>query len=181
MSRIVAAGTSVALLALFLTVGRAVALEGEPAPDLSLPDLGGKLVQLSQLKGKVVVVNFWATWCRPCREEIPDFVRLHKEHRGHGLEIIGVAMNKGKEEAVRAFVKESEMAYTIVIGETEVARRWLVRGIPWTFIVDREGKVARVIAGMTDRPSLETEIQPLLGTVEPPAAHRQASEPSARN
>lgn len=164
MVRTVAARWYAILLALFLMVNPAVALEGDRACDLSLPDLEGKPVHLSQLKGKVVVVNFWATWCDPCREEIPDFVRLHKEHRGHGLEIIGVSLDKGKEERVKAFVKEFGIEYPIVVGDIQVARQWLVRGIPRTFIVDREGKVTQKIVGVIDKRSLETEIKPLLGT-----------------
>lgn len=163
VSRRAASGYA-ALLCLCLLVGSAMAMEGDRACDLSLPDVGGELVQLSQLKGKVVVVNFWATWCLPCREEIPGFVRLHKEYRERGLEVIGVAMDKGKEERVKAFVKEFGIEYPIVIGDMEVARRWLVRGIPMTFLVDREGKVAQVLPGGIGKGALEKGIQPLLGT-----------------
>lgn len=166
MVRTVAARRSAILLALFLTVSPAVALEGDRACDLSLPDLEGKPLHVSQLKGKVVVVNFWATWCNPCREEIPDFVELYKEYRGRGVEIIGVSLDKGKEERVKAFVKEFGIEYPIVVGDIQVARQWLVRGIPRTFIVDREGKVTQKIVGVTDKRSLETEIKPLLGTAQ---------------
>ncbi len=161
-----AAGGWAALLALCLWGAPALALEGERAPDLSLPDLEGKPVQLSHLKGKVVVVNFWATWGLPFREEVRDFVRLHKEYRGRGLEIIGVAMDKGKEERVKAFAKEFAIEYPIVVGDIHVARQWLVRGIPMTFLVDREGKVAQVLPGGIDRRSLEKGVQPLLGTTQ---------------
>ncbi len=164
MVRAVAASAYAGLLALLLTASPAGALEGDRACNLGLPDLEGKPVHLSQLKGKVVVVNFWATWCNPCREEIPDFVQLHKEYRGRGLEIIGIALDKGKEERVKAFAKEFGIEYPIVVGDIQVARRWLVQGIPRTFIIDREGKVAQKIVGVTDKRSLETEIQPLLGT-----------------
>ena len=155
-----------ALLALGLFLGPAVALEGDRAPDLSLPDLDGKPVQLSQLKGKVVVVNFWATWCLPCREEVPGFVALYREYRARGLEVIGVAMDKGKEERVKAFVRDFGIEYPIVVGDIQVARQWLVRGIPMTFLVDREGKVAQVLPGGIDKRSLEKGIQPLLGTTQ---------------
>lgn len=146
-----------------LVAGAGVALAGDLAPDLALPDLEGKPVQLSRLKGKVVVVNFWATWCDPCRAEIPDFVKLHQEHHGHGLELIGISMDKGKDERVKAFVKEFGIQYPVVIGDLHVARQWLVRGIPMTFVIDREGTIARVIPGATDKRALEDDIRPLLG------------------
>lgn len=160
----------VALLSLLLWVGSVVvagagvALAGDPAPDLTLPDLDGKPVQLSRLKGKVVVVNFWATWCDPCRAEIPDFVKLYQEYRGRGLEVIGISMDKGKDERVKAFVKEFGIEYPIVIGDLQVAHQWLVRGIPMTFVIDRAGTIARVIPGAIDKRSLEDGIRPLLGT-----------------
>ncbi len=161
-----AASVSGALFAFFLLVSPTVALEGERACDLGLPDLEGKPVHLSQLKGKVVVVNFWATWCDPCREEIPDFVELYKEYRGRGLEIVGVSMDTGKEERVRAFAMKFGIEYPIVVANIQVARQWLVQGIPRTFIIDREGKVAQKIGGVTDKRSLEAAIQPLLGTAQ---------------
>lgn len=169
MVRVRAASGAVALLSLLLWVGsllmagEAGALVGDRAPDLVLPDLEGKPVQLSRLTGKVVVVNFWATWCDPCRDELPDFVKLHQEYRGRGLEVIGISMDKGKDERVKAFVKEFGIDYPIVIGDIQVARQWLVRGIPMTFLVDRAGKIARVIPGATDKRSLEEGIRPLLG------------------
>ncbi len=166
MVRAVAASAYAALLALLLTVSPAAAIEGDRACDLPLSDLEGKPIDLAQLKGKVVVVNFWATWCNPCREEIPDFVQLYKEYRGRGLEIIGVSLDKGKEERVKAFAKEFGIEYPIVVGDIQVARRWLVQGIPRTFIIDREGKIAQKIVGVTDKRSLETEIKPLLGTAQ---------------
>ncbi len=160
----VAAGASAALLALLLTVSPAAALEGDRACDLGLPDLEGKPVHLSQLKGKVVVVNFWATWCDPCREEIPDFVELYKAYQGRGLEIVGVSVDTGGEERVKAFAKKFGIEYPVVVADIQVARQWLVRGIPRTFVIDREGKVAQKIVGVTDKRSLEAGIQPLLGT-----------------
>ncbi len=164
MVKTVAAGWHAVLLALFLMASPAVARQGDRACDLDLPDLEGKPVHISQFKGKVVVVNFWATWCDPCREEIPDFVRLHKEYRGRGLEIIGVSMDTGKEEQVKAFAKKFGIEYPIVVGDIRVARQWLVQGIPRTLLIDREGKVVQEIVGVTDMRSLETAIKPLLGT-----------------
>lgn len=158
------------VLAVLVVAGEAGALAGDRAPDLALPDLEGKSVQLSRLRGRVVVVNFWATWCDPCRDEVPDFVKLHQEYRGRGVEVIGISMDKGKDERVRAFVKEFGIEYPIVIGDGQVARQWLVRGIPMTFLIDPTGTVARVILGATDKRSLEDGIRPLLGTA--PAGKR---------
>lgn len=164
MVKTVAARWHAILLALFLMASPAVARQGDRACDLGLPDLEGKPLHLSQLQGKVVVVNFWATWCDPCREEIPDFVKLYKEYRGRGLEIIGVSMDTGKEEQVKAFAKKFGIEYPIVVGDIRVARQWLVQGIPRTLLIDREGKVVQEIVGVTDMRSLEKGIQPLLGT-----------------
>ncbi len=170
MVRVSTASGSVAFLSLLLwfgllllIVGEAGALVRDPAPGLTLPDLEGKSVELARLTGKVVVVNFWATWCDPCRYEIPDFVELHQEYRGRGLEVIGISMDKGKDERVKAFVKEFGIEYPIVVGDIQVARQWLVRGIPMTFLIDREGKIAQVIPGAIDRRALEAGIRPLLG------------------
>jgi thiol-disulfide isomerase/thioredoxin len=117
------------------------------APDFTLKTLDGQEIILSQLKGKVVLLDFWATWCGPCREAIPHLIQLYKAYRENGFEVIGMSLDKGDGEVVRNFAKSMDIPYPIVMAPEEVVRNYRVTSIPTTFILDKEGKIRQRITG----------------------------------
>lgn len=119
---------------------------GRTAPDFSFTDMNGKKLSLSSLRGKVVFVNFWATWCPPCRMEMPGFVQLMKQYEKDGLVIVGLAMDKT--ERVKPFMKQNGINYPVAITDQETAFKFGgIQGIPTTFIVDRNGCISDTHVG----------------------------------
>lgn len=149
--------------------GVAIAAAKE-APDFALPRSGdGKIVKLSDSKGKVRIVNFWATWCPPCRAEIPHFVSMYKDLKGKGVEIIGISLDQKGDSVVAPFVKSNQMNYPVVIGDEKVVSAYGgIRGIPTTFIVDRQGRIVKKFVGLPSdteegiKDAFMKEIEPLL-------------------
>jgi cytochrome c biogenesis protein CcmG/thiol:disulfide interchange protein DsbE len=117
------------------------------APDFTLKTLDGQEIALSQFKGKVLLLDFWATWCGPCRESTPHFIQLYKAHRESGFELIGMSVDKGDDKVVRNFVRSMDIPYPIVIAPEEVVKNYRVTGIPTTFLIDKEGKIRERTAG----------------------------------
>ena len=141
------------------------------APDFALTDLGGNKVQLSQYRGKVVLVNFWATWCGPCRVEIPAFVDLQSRYRDRGLVIIGVYV-QDNESDVREFYREYKLNYPVVPGDDEFTSRFGgLLGIPTSYLIGRDGRIYSKHSGLEDVSVFETEIEKLL---EAPAAEQSS-------
>ena len=133
------------------------------APDFALKDVSGKVVSISDFKDKVIIIDFWATWCPPCQAEIPHFQSLYEDYSQKGLVIIGVALDKGGIKTVKPFVEGKGVTYPIVIGTEEVVNSYGgVRGIPTTFIVDRNGKIIEKIVGYRDKSFFESAIKKLL-------------------
>jgi thiol-disulfide isomerase/thioredoxin len=136
---------------------------GSQAPGFELADLSGKKVTLADFKGKVVILDFWATWCGPCREEIPDFVKLQAKYKGQGLEIVGLSLDDGGEGVVRPFAEKHNVNYTMLLANPETADRYGgVVGIPTTFVLDRQGRIVKKFIGMMGPQVFEEAIQPLL-------------------
>lgn len=133
------------------------------APDFSLKASDGTMVELSSLKGKVVVVNFWATWCGPCRKEIPGFIEVYNRYRDKGLEIIGISLDRGGWSVVKPYIAQSKINYPIVVGDGDLADAYGgIRAIPTTFIVDKDGNIAKQHVGFMTKDDLENMIKDLL-------------------
>lgn len=133
------------------------------APDWQLKNLEGKPVKLSDFKGKVVLLNFWATWCPPCREEVPDLVSLQRQYAARGLVVLGISMDEGGPAGVASFAKRFEINYLIVMGDEKTSAAYGgIQVLPTTFIIDRKGNVVDGLQGATDRAGLEEKIKPIL-------------------
>jgi thiol-disulfide isomerase/thioredoxin len=117
------------------------------APDFSLKSLDGRQITLSQLKGRVVLLDFWATWCGPCRESIPHLIQLYQNYRESGFELIGMNVDKGDGEVVRRYITSMDIPYPVVSVPEEVVRSYQVNGIPATFLIDQNGKITEKMVG----------------------------------
>jgi peroxiredoxin len=132
------------------------------APDFSLQDANDKNFGLSDQKGKVVLVNFWATWCHGCQLEIPWYVEFQKKYEKQGLVVIGISMDEDGWKSVRPWMNEKRVNYPIVIGNQTVADRFGLNAMPLTALVDRDGKIADVHAGVVDKSATELKVRALL-------------------
>jgi peroxiredoxin len=132
------------------------------APEFSLTSLSGEHINLQDYKGKVVVLDFWATWCGPCRIEIPGFVQLQNQYGSQGLAIIGVSMDDGP-EPVRRFYRDFHMNYPVVMGSDKLGMLYGgIFGLPTTFLIGRDGRIYSKHEGLTDASVFESEIKELL-------------------
>jgi thiol-disulfide isomerase/thioredoxin len=135
----------------------------QPAAEFKLPDLDGKQISSADLKGSVVVLDFWATWCGPCLAEIPTFNALHEKFAGRGVKVIGIAVQSGWAEDIKPSRDKHKVAYSTLIGDDEVVEKYDVIGFPTTYILDKGFKVHRKFTGkLPDRKELEREIESLL-------------------
>src|ERR1700704_1697803 len=124
----------------------------KPAPEFALKDGDGKLVHIADYKGKVVLLDFWATWCGPCKIEIPWFMELQRKNKDRGFEVLGVAMDDEGWEAVKPFLTELGVNYRVVIGNDATAQLYGgVDALPTTFLIDRTGKIAAVHVGLVPK------------------------------
>jgi thiol-disulfide isomerase/thioredoxin len=133
------------------------------APDVALKDIEGRSLRLSDYKGKVVLLNFWATWCAPCRAEMPDLVKWQLEHRKRGLQIIGVTYPPAEPAEVRKFTKSIKVNYPIVMGDEKTKAKFDTgETLPITVVIDRKGIVREVIQGIVFPEEFEQKVKPLL-------------------
>jgi peroxiredoxin len=134
----------------------------QPAPNFELTDLDGRPVSLEQLKGKVVIVDFWATNCPPCRLEIPGFIRLQKEFGPKGLQIVGLSLDEAP-EVVRHYMAQMKINYPIAMTNPGVVKAFgPIDAIPTTFVIDRQGRIVSRHVGYVDSGTFQDEITPLL-------------------
>ena len=134
------------------------------APDFTLNDLNGKPLTLSSYRGKVVLLDFWATWCDPCRDEIPHFIALQDKYRDRGLQIIGVSMDDTP-EPVREFQQQFRMNYPIVMGSARIGELYGgILGLPVALLIGPDGRIYSKHSGAMDTAAFEREIVPLLQT-----------------
>lgn len=153
------------LLALLITV----VLAGPAVAAKKMPAFSGKTVSdqgkfdSSSLLGKVVLVNFWATWCPPCRKEIPALVKLQEKYRAQGFAVVGVSMDEGGSKLVAKFLEKQKVNYPVIIGDADLARGFGgVIGVPASFLVDRKGELLRRYDGFATEDELQEEIEKLL-------------------
>ncbi len=136
------------------------------APDFELPSVDGKQIKLSDFKGKVVFLNFWATWCPPCRREIPAFIELIKKYGNDGFIVLGVAVDPREFtqiDKVKPFVKQMGMNYPVVYDTKGISQMYGgIRSIPTTFVINRQGKVVGQIVGSRPKATFESIIKDLL-------------------
>jgi peroxiredoxin len=168
MSKNLAYGLGILLVALLLYLGLFMntgsvpdtGLKGKRAPDFEAKTVDGKRIKLSDLRGKVVLVNFWATWCPPCREEMPLFNEVYRKYKGKGFEIIAVSTDKN-EGLVKKFIKEFKIPFPVVLDEKgELIKIYRVQGLPTSFLIDREGRVVKVRLG--EYKEIEKDLKKLL-------------------
>ena len=137
--------------------------ERKAAPDFALPDASGATVRLSAYKGKVVLLNFWATWCGPCKVEIPWFVEFEKMYQDRGLAVVGVSMDEDGWQAVKPYVAKNNIRYRILLGDEPVAKLYDgLESLPVTVLIDRKGNIAAQHLGLIGRRAYEDEIRDLL-------------------
>ena len=156
MSKNIAYGLGILLVALLLYLGLVTNSSnttptglgsGKPAPDFKLKTLDGKEVSLSDYRGKVVLINFWATWCPPCREEMPLFTKVYRKYKGRGFEILAVSTDSSI-DPVKKFVKEYKLPFPVLMDDGKVSTElYRVQGLPTSFLIDREGRIVKVRLG----------------------------------
>jgi cytochrome c biogenesis protein CcmG/thiol:disulfide interchange protein DsbE len=132
------------------------------APDFTLEDANGREVKLSSLKGKVVLVNFWATWCEGCQVEIPWLVEFQKKYQTRGLVVVGVSMDDDGWKSVKPWLKEKKVNYPVVIGSDDLGKQYGLEGMPLTALIDRDGKIACVHPGLVNKAVTDQQLRALL-------------------
>ena len=139
------------------------------APDFTLKDAEGKPVKLSDYRGKVVLLNFWATWCGPCKIEIPWFMEFEQQYKDKDFAVLGVSLDEDGWDAVKPYIASRKVNYRVVVGTEQVAQLYgEVDSLPTTFMIDREGRIAAVHIGLVSKNDYNHEILDLLGP--PPSA-----------
>jgi thiol-disulfide isomerase/thioredoxin len=134
----------------------------DPAPAWELKDFDGKLVKSSDFLGKVVILDFWATWCAPCKAEIPGFIALQKQYGDRGLVVIGVSLDNQGPEVVKRFIADFQMNYRVVLGDVMLMQAFGGTAIPTTVVINRAGHIVARHVGFTPRETFENDIKPLL-------------------
>ena len=132
------------------------------APDFVLDDATGKPVRLSELRGKVVLLNFWATWCAPCGIEIPWFIEFQKAHQDAGFATLGVSLDEDGWDAVRPYIDKRKVNYPVMVGNDDLAQQYGAAALPMTFIIDKSGRIAATYAGIRSKSEYEANIKAVL-------------------
>lgn len=154
--------------------------ERKPAPDFTLKDADGSSVKLSDYRGKVVLLNFWATWCGPCTLEIPWFIEFQQQYKNKGFEVVGVSMDEEGWSVVKPYIAEHKMNYRVLLGDDTVSQLYGgVESLPTSFIIDRDGKIASVHVGLAEKSEYISEIQSLVGDKEASFRYSLRSLPAA--
>jgi len=134
----------------------------KPAPDFALPNAAGREVSLEAHRGEVVVLNFWATWCHGCKQELPWFVQLEKQYGSRGMTVIGASTDADGWKSVAPYLKKKPLNYPVVIADASLTSAYGLGAMPMTVLIDRQGRVAATYTGVVDRAACDKAIQSLL-------------------
>jgi peroxiredoxin len=159
------------VVALLVACGQAPSLQRRPAPAFELRDLAGGNVSLASLRGKVVVLDFWATWCGPCKTELPRYNEFFTRNKARGVEVVGVAFDSGEAQEVQDFVAQNRMIYRQLLGDDATGDAYGARGLPTTFVIDAEGQIRVTVEGTP-----EGKFELLQKTVDEAVAARDAGK-----
>jgi len=133
------------------------------APEFSLRDSKGKTVKLKDYRGKIVLLDFWATWCHGCKEEIPWFAELQQTYPAKGLSVVGISVDDGGWDVLKPFLQTNHVPYRMLLGSEATMQTFGLSGLPDTFLIDRKGRVAATYsAGIVNREDIEAHIRALL-------------------
>jgi peroxiredoxin len=142
------------------------AAKRNPAPDFEAKDANGQSFRLADYKGKVVLLNFWATWCGPCKVEIPWFIDFERNYKDRGFAVVGISLDEDGWDAVKPYIDTRKMNYRVALGNTQIERLYAggtgIESLPTTFIIDRDGKVANVHIGLVSKSDYQNELEELL-------------------
>lgn len=151
MKRFVIAAMILCTLGTACKSGNEPVVEGKTAPDFTLKDLSGHQIRLSDYRGKVVFLNFWATWCPPCREEIPSMMKLNQAMSGKPFQMLAVSIDEGGKDAVENYLKKSgTMLPALLDTDSSISKRYGTTGVPETFVLDKRGVILKKIVGGMD-------------------------------
>ena len=154
--------TYVIVLTMYFTFFPVDGYTQDKAPDFEIEDINGGKLKLSDYKGKIVILDFWDTWCPPCKKEIPDFIELYKAYKDNVV-IIGAAFAQRGKDAVKKFYKEYKINYPVGIATMDLAKEYGgIRGIPTTFVIDSDGKIFKKYVGFREKAVFENDIKDLL-------------------
>jgi cytochrome c biogenesis protein CcmG/thiol:disulfide interchange protein DsbE len=132
------------------------------ASNFSLPDAHGAAIRLSDYRGKVVLLDFWTTYCGACNIEIPWFIEFQSAYKDRGFTVLGVSLDEEGWKVLQRFLEKKKVNYPVVLGDNEVADRYSIQALPTTFLIDRHGKITASHVGLIDRTQFEAEIEALL-------------------
>jgi cytochrome c biogenesis protein CcmG/thiol:disulfide interchange protein DsbE len=160
-----------------------VVLVSKPAPDFTLTDSTGESVKLADKKGKVILLNFWATWCGPCKVEIPWFISFQQQYKDQNFEVLGVAFDDDGWTLVKPYIAEHKINYRIMLGNDNLDKAYGgIESLPTTFLIGRDGRIASQHKGLVSKSTYEQEIRRLLKDQSPPESSKVAlfREPSGQ-
>ena len=157
-------------------------LQRKRASDFALKDAGGKVVHLADYKGKVVLLDFWATWCEPCGIELPWFIEFERKYKDRGFEVLGVSMDDDGWKVISPFVNAKKINYRVLLGDDKTGDEYGgIEALPTTFVIDRAGRIASVHVGLAGKKDFENAIEQLLDAPHGEAPHGESPSAALRD